>query len=313
VLKTGIHCNVTLIKGIGTLVTDTIGPFKNLILTNGLDSLANNEFNAWVTYCHVGTGSNPVSIGQTGLQDWVASTNNVIDSSTSTKGLAPFYSQRIKRWRFAAGTFNNHVITEVSFSNQASNGAAFSRALVSESIGQFTSSWVRADEWLDVVYDFRLYPQFINTDGSLNDGSGTIEFKGVTYDYLIRPANVTTLLYWDASKAIARAVPVSSNYMCGYSSSSVLGLVTNQPTTPAGTNATTINSTFAYNTYSAGTYTRDIFYNLGPAALATTLGAVRFHTGFGAYQMQFTPPLAKGADVMSFRVTLTWGNIDVIT
>jgi len=313
-IKGGIHCTVTLTKGIGSIVTETIGPFKNLVLDDGLNALAANEFDAWVLYCHVGVGSTPVNPANDGVDQPVASTNNVIDTSLSTKGLPPYYSQRVKTWRFAAGTFNNHQISEVAFTNTAVNELAFSRALVKDTLGNFTSSWIRTDEWLDVTYDFRLYPQFINTDGTLNDGTGTIVIGASAYNYTIRPSNVTTLAYWDASKAIARVMAVSGDYMCGYTSTSTLGLVANQPTTPTGTNATTANSTFANLAYTPQTFYRDITYSLGPDALNSSggLGAVRFHTGFGAYQMSFSPPLPKWYDSLVFKATLAWGNVDVI-
>jgi len=314
VIKVGIHCRVTLTKGIGDIVTGVSEPFHNLITTIGLNSLADTEFDTYVTHCHVGTGDTPVALGHTALDTFVAGSSNVIFNDTSTQGTPPYFSQRIKTWRFAAGTFNNHQIAEIGFSNQITTGNLFSRALVLTTFGDETTSWIRTDEWLDVVYDFRLYPQFVNADGSNADGTGIININGEDLAYTIRPANVSNILYWDASKCRAQAMAVSTYYMAGYTSTSVLDIVTNQPTNPGGSDATTGNSSFSNATYTPGSYNRTISFQIGPDALNADyagLGAVRFHTGMGAYQMSFVPPLYKWYEYsLNFRVNFAWSNLE---
>lgn len=299
-------------KGRGDIITGQIGPFHNLVTNLGLNTLADTEFDTFATHCHVGTGNAEPALEQTSLDTFTAGTNNVIFTDTSTQGTAPFFSQRIKIWRFVAGTFNNDQIAEIGVSNIAINGNLFSRALVRTAFGKATTSWVRTDEWLDVTYDFRLYPNYINEDGSYNDGTGTTVIAGNSYDYVIRPSNVTDLQYWDASKCRAQVFAnTASDYMSGYTSLSQLDIPSNQPTLPGGSDADTSNSTLTNNAYVTDTFNRDLSYQLGPSALNADVagcGCVRFHTGMGAYQMSFDPPLAKWYNQLNFRVNIAWAN-----
>ena len=313
VIKAGIHCLVTMTKGRGSIVTGEFGPFHNLITNNGLDLIADTIFEDLTTYCHCGTGDAEVLPGDTSLDSFVAATNNIVFDSLSTQGLPPYYTQYIQTYRFAAGTFNNESIKEVAFTDQATGGNLFSRALVKTPFGVLTSSAIRSDEWLDVTYQFRVYPQYINADGSVADGTGTVTTPDGTHDYVIRPANVTNVAYWDASKAKAEPFAVSTAYMSGYQDVSVLQNSTLQPTLPGGTDLSTDADTgsVAALTYTNGTFNRDLTYNASPAALNASvggLGCVRFHTGFGAYQMSFDPPIPKWWNQFQLKVNVAWGN-----
>jgi len=311
-LQAGIHCNVTLVKGVGDIVTGSIGPFKNMVCKTGLNGLADYEYDTLVTYCHVGVGNDPVLISNTQLDSWTASTNNVIDSSLSTKGLPPYYSQRIKTWRFTAGTFNNHQISEIGFSDGATNSSMFSRALVITAFGKESSSWIRSDEWLDVVYDFRVYPQYANADGTPNDGIGTLLMNSISHSYVIRPSDVTDLTYWDASKAIAQIIPASATIFI--TNSAAAGYILSDISThtaPFDGFADTTNSSMTNSTYVNDTYNRNVAYHWGPVNCNATggIGGIRFFTGMGSYQMSFSPALNKvWGTSMTFRINLAWAN-----
>ena len=310
-LRQGIHCQVTLVRGKGSIELERVGPFHNLVVNNGKNNIADTTFNTLTTYCHAGSGSTDVLPGDTGLANFEAATNNVLTNVTSVKGSAPYYANCVKTFRFAEGTLTSKTIREVAFSTQATNGAIFSRALVLLPYGGKASVNVGATEWLDVIYEFRLYPQFVTDAGVPTDASGTIVIGASSYAFVIRPSNVTTTGYWDAQLCRAQWVAVSSAWLSSFSSTSALGLVSNQPTNPSGADATSVDSTIQHITYSAGSYNREIQLIIGLADCNASggIGAVRFHTGMGAYQMTFTPAVPKNAgNTIRFIVNLAWDN-----
>jgi len=312
-LTTGIHCRVTLTKGRGDIVLAESKVHHNIITEKGLDSLANTPFNTYTAYCHVGTTTNTDDplITDTQLYAFFASTSNLNTVTTSVKGSPPFYGRRVKVFRFVAGTFSGQEITEVGFSNQAATGNLFSRSLVQLPFATAIAANVRSDEWLDVTYEFRLYPPYVTAGGVPTDEAGVISVNGLDHTYVIRPANVTDNTFWNAELALGKFVAVGGVYVKSYGSAAVLGLVSNAPSSPSGADATTANSTVSESVYNNGEYARMLTIILGPSACNATggIGAIRFCTGMGTYQMSFNPVVPKtGLNTWAFRVLLVWNN-----
>lgn len=312
--RAGIHCQVHLAKGRGRQAPRRLGTFYNLVVKGGLNNLASSMFSALVTHCHCGTGSAPVAVNNTVLANFLAGTNNLVETNESAKAIAPYFSRAVRTFRFVAGTFDGDIITEVGFSNQATDGGLFSRALVEvpDRFNDPTAMLIRDDEWLDVAYEFRLYPSFINADGSLNDGTGVIDVNGVGHGYAIRPANVSNLLYWKALEATAAFKAVSGSYGTSYAAGSVLGLVTNSASLPSGAAADSGDSSIYALPYTADSYNRDIILAVGPGDFNASggVGAIRFNTGFGSYQMSFSPAVPKtSGGSWNFKLNLAWDNV----
>lgn len=309
----GIHCRICLAKGKGPIVLARSAPFHNLVVDNGMNKIADDPFSALSTYCHIGTGTAEVKSTDNGLETFKAATNNIVFSGASIKGVPPYFTKYVLIYRFVSGTFNNDIISEVAFSDQATDGNIFSRALVEkpDPFNTPTTLLVRNDEWLDVTYEFNLNPAFINADGSANDGTGVIVLNGIGYNYTVRPANVTNIAYWAALNTQAVFTPVAGSYAKSYGSGSVLGPVTGEPTSPSGDDADSAGSEISAIPYVNGTFNRDIILNIGPFDCNATggIGALRFHTGFGSYQIAFDPVVPKNEDnSVNFPVNLAWQN-----
>lgn len=301
-----------LTKGRGDEIIWQSPWFDNLITDYGRNGLADTLMSALTTYCHVGTGTAIAAASDTGLASFFAATSTVTWSSNTVSGDAPHYAKYIRNFRLPAGTFDGHTMTEVALSDQATDGHAFSRALIEDPTGQFTAVKYYDDEWCDVTYEFRLYPDHINADGTPNDGTGTLTIEGSDYTYTIRPCFVTNVVYWDGSETRAQFREAGSDYAAFFGSASVLGAVTGEPTSPSGTDVTNANHVMAA-TYVTDTFTRAIYLAVAPTVGNATggIGAMRINTGFGTYQIAFDPVIPKDSS-MAFQlaVNLAWDNAE---
>lgn len=171
-----------------TVLTDWI---ENTILTSGRNELANRD---WFTAVQVGTSSVLPNASQTALLGYVAGTTTVQEDVNGAQSSAPYYGWRRKRFRFAVGTISqNENLNEVGLGwSTASGDFLVTRALIEDINGnQVTVTW-KADEYLDVVVEVRYYPPAA-------DATGTVVLNGVTYDYILRAANVVSTTAWSTN------------------------------------------------------------------------------------------------------------------
>lgn len=330
-LSVGIHCRVWVRKGKtlggivdvstgqvmpGTgqdVVLQEVGPFHNLITNNGLNKLADNNMANVTTYCHCGTGTVAEANGDTALGTFVAATNTVQSTSSTVQGSAPYYASYTRTFRFAEGVAEGNI-SEVGFSDQVTTGDLFSRALVKDGGGSPTTISVLSGEWLDVTYEFRLYPDHILSGGGADDGTGTISISAVSYDYVIRPSFVTNSSHWVASVTNGLFRTVSSAWANFFGSASTLGAATSEPSSPSGSAATSEHSSISAATYSTDTYARDVSLTIGleDGNASGGVGAIRFHTGMGSYQMSFDPVVPKDSTkVWTFVQNLAWARATI--
>jgi len=265
-------------------------------------------------HVHVGTGTTSESASDTALVTFVAGTANVISSSSTAQASAPYYASWTRTFRFNpgfAGSPGNVNISEVGISSQITTGDLFSRARVKDGASPLadTTITVLGDEWLDVAYELRLYPDHILPGGSPDDGSGTITISGAgspeVFSYAVRPSNVNSTTYYSAGNIRGRLATFAGVYATAFEATSVLGAVTSAPSGSSDN----IPGTASYATYSAGTFSRDVTLTIGltDANLTGGVGALLFGTGLGAYQMSFSPAVPKDATkVWTWVCNLAW-------
>lgn len=298
-----------VIRGTGMeVVTGESGWSHNIVTNNGLNKLADNLMSAVTTYCHCGTGTTSEVATDTALETFVAATNSIESTDSAVEASAPYFASYTRTFRFAEGVAEGNI-SEVGFSDQATTGDLFSRARVKDGGGTPTTISVAADEWLDVTYEFRLYPDHILSGGGADDGSGTISISATSTSYTIRPSFITNSLFWVASTTRAQFKSVSSIWAKFFDSASTLGAATSEPTNNSGADADATHSAISAATYSTDTYNRDISLQVGlsDGNASGGVGAIRFNTGMGTYQMDFDPVVAKDATkVWTFVVNLAW-------
>ena len=278
--------------------------FPNLITDTGLDSVA--TVNSWKAYCHVGTGTLAPATSDTALQTPVASTaarSNVVNTNA---GAPSYYTQSSVDYTFpvGAGTY-----TEVGVSNKAHTDGAqllFSRALIVDGGGNPTAITVLADEYLVVTYRIRIYPP-------LADVTGTISIGSDIYNYTVRAAQVTSVLWDRCLEGPGYIFQFSGNngtFARCRCYSGALGAITGSPGgqiydgTSGGTGA-------SVNAYVLGSY--ELSWNiLTPFSEANGAGYIRSiqlfsyspsgtTRGLQSYQIEFSPTVPKTVNIQ-----LTW-------
>lgn len=267
------------------VVTGETDWFGNIITNNGKNDYAATHYTVISAYCHCGTGTTAEAATDTALGSFVASTNTVQSSDESAQASAPYYSAMTKTFRFAEGDAEG-IIAEVGISPQAATGDLFSRSLVKDGGGSPITITVLADEWLDVTYEFRVYPDGVTSGGAAEDNTGTIAISGVNHDYILRACNVNDLEFVPAANSRGQYATNVASFGFAYGSDGALGAVTSTPTGSSQDNIATTNSSAANATYSNGTYNRDITWTVGLNDGNVT-GGIRcfyFITGMGSFQ-----------------------------
>jgi len=208
-----------------------------------------------------------------------------LDCLSGVQSSAPYFGWRRKTWRFAQGAAAGNL-SEVGV-GWATSGSLFSRALILDSGGTPTTITVLADEFLDVTYELRQYP--VTTDNT-----GTFVLDGLTYDWVSRPANVTSSFVPNAAMNSA-----SINYYNG-----AIGAITGSP---SGTGSGLLTPT--PQSYSTGSYsiTFTLIASITQANLAGGITAARIIGSGFDYQFGFTPAIPKdNTKILSIDYTHSW-------
>lgn len=280
------------------VVTGEVPWFNNLILNQGLNLMASND--NYLTWCHVGTGTTAEVVGNTALETFLAATQSTQSSTASAQGSAPYYGKRTTVKRFAEGAAEGNV-SEVGFGIQAATGNLFTRALVKDGGGSPTTISVQNDEWLDVSYELRLYPDHLTLYEVSVDG----------YALDVLASQVTNVTYWGLpiGEDVGFSASVAQRGWC-HPSTAVLGPVTGIPT-GSGLDSFTTGSVGGY---SGGSYSRNISYNVGlsDGNVSGGIGAMQFFSTLGAYQILFSPVIAKDATkVLDIVLNYAWARATI--
>lgn len=280
--------------------------FPNLITNLGLDYMASNS--NYLRYCYVGSGSATPAITDTGLNTHVAT----FDAGLYNTGLTlntqnfnnatPYYRYNIRTYRFGAGVAAGNL-SEVGVGWGASHsGYTFSRALILDTYGNPTTITVLSDEYLDVTYEFRMYPLETDVTGNVTLTGN----KGATYAYTIRPGNIAYL-----PNESAQYFPIAINYIYGGSttldpkcSDAAIGIIT---AALAGSDCT---QTWA--AYTNGTYYRDTTITMGLTVgnFGTGIQKLGLYIAACGWQVGFNPVIAKtSSDIVTITLRISWARV----
>lgn len=270
------------------------GWFHNLITNNGLDILS--SFMNLNTVC-VGTGNTAPAFTDVALAAQVASTTNIVSTSTTVQAVAPYYGTMNIEWQFPQGVAAGNL-TEVGVGN-ASNDL-LSRALILDGDGNPTTITVLPDEFLNVAYSLRMVVP-------TSDVVGSVLLSGVTYNYTIRASRAATANTFYGWRPVAPGATggSSESVMTGSCIRVTNGIIS--PDITGAPNGTSIeNGTGSSSAYTPGTYTRSSSYtwginqgNLGITAMEIGYGgwqpvAAPFQRGGrGSWQIGFDAPIPK--------------------
>lgn len=285
--------------------------FDNIIVDSGLDAMADGS--DYTDGCVVGSGNTPPVAGDTALETFVAGTTNTTGTPVrAAAGSAPYVISLTKVYRFGTGVAAGNLSeVGISVGTATSGSVLFSRALITNSGGTPVTITVLPTEVLDVTYRLNVYPP-------VADASGTVTIAGNSYDYIVRPATVTTLvggagtggfqIGWGAGTSLGYTTYGMTLRTAARAYTGTIGAVTSLPSgTQLGTNTTASNTN---DVYSAGSFTRthNIPFSISQANHVDGIGALVYAIGMSCFQLQFTPNVPKlSTEVFTVQVRSTWG------
>lgn len=274
-----------VIRDLGVVVDES----PNLITTSGLNLIGGNS--ELFYSCAVGTSSTVTSMGMTSLGNQIASTTTIQSNTSGTQASAPYFSWYRRTFRFGQGVAAGNL-TEVGV--KSSTGVLFSRALIVDSAGNPTVLTILSDEYLDVIYEFRLYPD-------TNDATVSVTLNGTNHTCTLRAANVNSTPPWFDQGITYNS---GSNYTYFYSGS--IGSVTSSPS----------GSNYYHGNNVVGGYVNDSFertFNfsagLNNANFAEGVNSIYLTTPKGYFQVGFSPAIPKTSYMtLSLNLTVRWAN-----
>lgn len=284
-------------KGKSLDTMEVVSEFPNLITDVGLDNVTTRNL---IERCFIGTGNTPPVFSDTQLVSTIANTT-FASNYGNTYSATPQPNIRAGwRYRFNPGQGTGNISElGVGWLSGGSTGTQvlFSRALVRDTNGDPTTITKLADEYLDVSYYVRLYP-------NVNDVSSEVVYKEVNRTILSRPANVNL---WSAVDFISSVLTGSSNNTSSlFGTTSSLGSITSNPsgtgvacTTESilpkvsGENRRRLTKSWSIDRTPTGSLAAYDLFRAGTTGNTATI----------SFQGSFTPPLEKTSDE---NFSMTW-------
>lgn len=296
--------NVLIFPGTRRILAEAEGPDEqpNKLLTNGLNQLATQS--GWLSCCQAGSGTSQPVAGDTALESYVAGTSTIVQDDTGAQSERPYYLWRRRTFRFAQGAAAGNL-NEVGIGWSTSGAALICRHRTVNSLFEETTIPILANEYFQVTYELRYYPQLFDT-------VGTITLDGTVYDTVTRPSQVT----------LASLATQIGNLMGQYSAATSdwraydgeIGDITQAPSGNAANcdNANQSNSAYVNNSFEI-----EMVCNTGPNGwnLGAGIRSIRIKTTAGDFQSRFGAQSGDGtipktsAYVMQLKWTLSWAEL----
>lgn len=299
-INTGISGRIRLVKHRDEVVSEDM-EFQNLILNAGLDRWGTGRI---IDRCFCGAGTAAPTPSDVSMGSLIAtSTTTQTVTSYRTANATERWTEITICYRFAAG-LGTGTWYEIGM---GWDSGLWSRALIKDGSGLPTSITKLSDETVDVYYTLRI--QF-----PVADITGSILLKGVTYDYVLRPAEIS--IAPSTPTAIFEAFAGSPTAASGdmRAGATAIGSVTAAAASSSWGGATSAAA------YTPGSYKRRLTFDAGLNDLNVTGGFLSlgfFLRGGGiniqtAWQMGFyisgTPTAVPktNAEVFSLTIDFSW-------
>lgn len=266
-------------------ITGETGWFNNLITDAGMNMIASavDTSNNPMSAVQVGTGSTTPSFSDTTLANYLVGTATDSPSGTG-QGFGQVVGPPRYGWRRIAKRFGQGVaagnLTEIGIS-QSTNTTLFSRALILDGSGNPTTLTVLSTEFLDVLYELRLYMP-------VNDVTTTATISSIVYDLIIRPASFAENRAW------AEGLPCPKlSWVSGHGPS--MGVSSLTPPAIGGTPNNNLQSYIEATplSYISGNFYRDWQLTWGISQANGNIKYISFQSGIGCFMYIFDPVIPK--------------------
>ena len=284
--------------------------FENLITDAGMDYLGSTNHDN-LAMCRIGTGNTAPDNADVSLVAQVGTGTTVegIGSASGYDGVGNYLYRRVSR-RFNPGTVSGVNLAEVGMA--ASNAVnLFSRSLIKDIGGSPTTITLAADEYLDVLYELRMYLP-------ANDATTVATIDGVSTTVTIRySTHANALAAWSGviGKRIAPVLsnPTTSAYGRGVNSFPTATTEFYYAGSVSDTGDVSVSS------YSAGTYSTTVTTVLVPSIsnftggtqcllMAGSPGTTGTFSPYGYWAYNFSTKLNKtNTRKATVIVGVTWG------
>lgn len=264
--------------------------FDNLITDVGLDMMGTGGNP--IAWCQVGTGNTPPAFTDSTLVSRLAASNVAGPGGVFAAIVATPVRYGYKRnvYRFAPGVAAGNL-SEVGVS-PASTGSVYSRALILDALGNPTTITILPIEYLDVVYEIRLYVPD-------TDVVTTHTISGVVYTVTRRAYDSSNQSYW--ASFIPHAI-AGSNSNWWRMVADPTGMVLRTQDLP-GTHAVDM----ATETYLAGTHYIERYGTFSITQANVNINVVGISSAIGKYQFGFSPVIPKdNTKTLTLRFRIHW-------
>lgn len=227
--------------------------FDNIITDLGMNILGTYHQAPYIR-TYLGTGTSTPTASNTKM-DALSVYNGSAKSRVYTSDVSPGnYARNVTTWEYAAGaavgTFTEIGVGWNSSPTPSSDNYLFSRQLIQDSGGSPVAITVLSNEYLTVVYEFRVYPNF-------SDVSGSISFAGGgTYGYTLRACMPQS---WSVNSTNSSSgIRTSADSLYGSSNASAVAsfgsYTDSDPVISAGTLQSYNGSYCTFDSYISGSY-----------------------------------------------------------
>lgn len=270
----------------------TVGPFDNLVLNQGLDILCGGTIpgdastNYVMTYVDVGTGTNTPTITDTVLQSPLGNVQiySSVGSTTYVAG-PPAYHTLTSVYTYPLGALVGNI-SEIGVGGSSTGYNApiprpfhlFSRALIVDGGGSPTVISLTSADQLVVTYEVRRYLD-------LTTKAGSVTISSVNYSTQTQIYSVTSNFQGPSTQP-----PFAVSYFVAYTTQT---LVSPTDSSIPGTGGSSSNMVF--DSYTNGSFYRTCYATLSPSAFTSNIGSISLKL-WCFWQIVMTPVIPKTAD-----------------
>lgn len=271
----------------------TVGPFDNLVLNQGLDILCGGIPGGYgsayvMTYVDVGTGTNTPSITDITLQTPLGNPQIYSSGGSSTYVAGPpAYHTITSVYTYPLGALVGNI-SEIGVGGAASNFnppvsrpfLLFSRALIVDGGGSPTVVSLTSADQLVVTYEVRRYLD-------LTISTGSVVISGVTYATQTQIYSITS--NFQGPNVLP---PYGVSFFGAYTTQTLVS-----PTTSVipGGGGTRLSSNMVFDAYSLGSFFRTCYATMDPSSWTSSIGSISLNL-WDSWQIVMTPVIPKTAD-----------------
>lgn len=279
--------------------------FHNLITDLGMNFMGSTA--GWMSAGLIGTGNATPVVSSNSLGGFLSGVDingavgsdgttaiaggTVTSNAITTATAAPWFISKTTTYRFPPGA-GTGILAEIGIAStrNPATGTLFARELIRDGGGTPTTITKLADEFLDLTYEFRVWP---NT----TDVVDTVVLGGITYGRTMRPSNLTRINTSRDSviESGGQGMAWRQSGSGGHQAQTYTGAIGTVVQEPIGEFQSGVDSTFLPVAYVNNSLQTDANYTIGlnDGVDASGIGAIRVYNPFYAMQIGFTPNVPK--------------------